>query len=66
MKTSNSTFERFDAALKEVLKVSHAEIKAKLEEEEKRKKSNKPSASREANVQKSRVQGTDGTFSQIF
>jgi hypothetical protein len=44
-------FENFDRTARELLKVPHAEIKAKLEAEKeakKRKKSKKSSASREA------------------
>lgn len=44
-------FEKFDSAMREILKVPHGEIKAKLEAEKaakKRKKSKKSSASREA------------------
>lgn len=44
-------FEAFDRTIREVLKVTHSEVKAKLEEEKagkKRKKSKKSSASREA------------------
>ena len=43
-------YEDFDALLKRLLKVSHVEIKTKLEEEKaakKRKKAKKSSASRE-------------------
>jgi hypothetical protein len=46
-----SEFDNFDSALRELLKVPHAEIKKKLDEEKevkKRKKSKKSSASREA------------------
>ena len=46
-----SEFENFDAMARELLKVPHSEIKAKLEAEKtakKRKKSRKSSASREA------------------
>ena len=44
-------FERFSNAVRELLKVPHSEIKAKLDAEKeakKRKKSKKSSASREA------------------
>jgi hypothetical protein len=44
-------FQKFDQAVRGLLKVSHEEIKAKLEQEKaakKRKKSKKSSASREA------------------
>ena len=48
MKKANQ-YEKFDRTMRDLLKVSHAEMKAKLEEEKKRKKSKKPSsASREA------------------
>jgi hypothetical protein len=50
MKKDNE-YEKFDRAVRVLLKVPHAEIKAKLEEEKaakKRKKSKKSSASREA------------------
>jgi len=43
-------FENFDSTMRELLKVSHAEIKTKLDKEKaakKRKKSKKSSASRE-------------------
>ncbi len=46
-----SEYERFDQAVRDLLKVSHSEIKAKLDEEKrakKRKKSRKSSASRVA------------------
>jgi hypothetical protein len=46
-----SEFEKFDSAMKEVLRIPYSEMKAKLEEEKlakKRKKSKKSSASREA------------------
>ena len=49
MKTSNSQFEKFDAAMKKLLKIPHAEIKKKLDEEKKRKGSRKSSSSPEAN-----------------
>jgi len=48
----SSEFENFDRTMRGLLRVSHREIKAKLEEEKaakKRKKSRKSSASREAN-----------------
>ena len=41
-------FEKFDETFKNILKVSHDEIKKKLDEEKKRKKFKKSSASREA------------------
>lgn len=47
-----SEFDNFDLTMRELLKVPHAEIKAKLDAEKaakKRKKSKKSSASREAN-----------------
>jgi hypothetical protein len=50
MKASKE-FENFDRTMREVLKVSHDEIKAKLDAEKvskKRKKPKKSSASREA------------------
>ncbi len=46
----NKEFERFDETLRTILKVSHREIKEKLEVEKaakKRKKAKKSSASRE-------------------
>ncbi len=46
----HSEFETFDAMVRQIIKVPHAELKAKLEEEKqakKRKKSKKSSASRE-------------------
>lgn len=49
MKKTNE-YEQFDRTIRELMKVSHAEIKAKLEEEKeakKRKKSKKSSVSRE-------------------
>jgi hypothetical protein len=50
MKTS-SEYEKFDSAMRAILKVPHSEIKAKLDAEKaakKRKKAKKSSASREA------------------
>jgi hypothetical protein len=47
----NREFEKFDTAMRDILKVPHAEIKKKLDEEKaakKRKKTKKSSASREA------------------
>ena len=47
---NTSEFEIFDSTMRELLKVPHSEIKAKLEKEKaakKRKKSKKSSASRE-------------------
>jgi len=44
----NKNFEKFDKTLRELLKIPHSEIKARLEEEKaakKRKKSKKSSAS---------------------
>jgi hypothetical protein len=49
--TKQKQFENFDNVMRELLKVPHSEIKAKLEEEKaakRRKKSKKSSASREA------------------
>jgi hypothetical protein len=43
-------FQKFDSAMRDLLKVAHSEIKTKLDEEKaakKRKKSKKSSASRE-------------------
>lgn len=48
---NTSEFENFDRTMRELLKVSHSEIKAKLGAEKqakKRKKAKKSSASREA------------------
>jgi len=47
MKTKTA-FEKFDETFTRLLKVSHDEIKKKLDEEKKRKKSKKSSVSREA------------------
>ena len=46
----NTEFQRFDAAMRSILKVPHAEIKKKLDEEKsaKKRKKAKSSASREA------------------
>ena len=41
----NDEYGKFDIILRQVMRVSHAEIKAKLEEEKKRKKFKKSSAS---------------------
>jgi hypothetical protein len=49
-KKKETEFDRFDSSMRELLKVPHAELKAKLDEEKaikKRKKSKKSSASRE-------------------
>jgi hypothetical protein len=51
MTKSGSEYENFDRTMRELIKVPHEEIKAKLNEEKKarkRKKSRKSSASREA------------------
>jgi len=51
MKNSNA-FDKFDQMTRELLRVPHSEVKAKLEAEKaakKRKKSRKSSACREAN-----------------
>jgi len=47
----NKEYENFDRTMREIIKVPHSEIKAKLDAEKaarKRKKSRKSSASREA------------------
>jgi len=41
MKTKASEFENFDRTMRELLKVPHGEIKAKLEEEKAKKLRNK-------------------------
>ena len=48
----NPEYEKFDRTMRELMKVPHSEIKAKLDAEKlakKRKKAKKSSASREAN-----------------
>jgi hypothetical protein len=44
-----SEFEKFDDTIRDLLKVPHAEIKAKLDEEKKRKKVKRSSASHAVN-----------------
>ena len=44
-------YAKFERAVDDVLKFSHAEMKDKLEEEKKRKESKKSSASREEDAQ---------------
>jgi hypothetical protein len=51
MRGKQTEYQRFEDVMRKLLGVSHAEIKAKLDEEKaakKRKKAKKPSASREA------------------
>lgn len=50
MKRKQSEYDNFDHAMRQILSVSHAEVKAKLDKEKaakKRKKSKKSSASRD-------------------
>jgi hypothetical protein len=52
-KTNSSEYDNFDHTMRELLKVSHSEVKAKLDAEKrakKRKKSRTSSASRVAGV----------------
>jgi hypothetical protein len=52
VKTRNTEYDKFEQTVSTLMTVSHAELKAKLDEEKKakkRKKSKKSSASREAN-----------------
>jgi hypothetical protein len=47
-KRKRNEFENFDETMRALLRVPHAEIKNRLDEEKKRKKPKKSSASREA------------------
>ncbi len=48
----STQFKRFDKAMRELLKVPHSELKAKLDAEKaaKKRKARKPSVSREADA----------------